>query len=172
MSKAPQAKAPEVPADQKAAAAAAAAMDRAVTPMDLQRFKGREYMVSDYVCTAHPHTEPEDLLKPEYWAHVSTHVTPRTSIEAWGDDGTWMARYVVLEAGRNWAKLHMTEKHRLTTVDVALTQAEAMSPYEITHRGPHCQWSVIRKKDNQVVHEGEATRDGAVNWLRERLKAE
>lgn len=146
--------------------------ERKVTPMDLVRFRGIEYMREHYLCTAHANTRPEDLLKPEYWAHVATLMRPRARIEAWADDGTWMAEYVVLEAGRNWARLFMLEKHFLTTADVAMTQADALSPYEIAHRGPHSKWSVIRKVDREVVHEGEETPDGAAAWTRERLKAE
>ena len=129
-------------------------------------------MRSEYLCTAHPNTTPEDLLAPEYWAHISAQLRPRDRIEAWANDGSWMAEYVVLEAGRNWARPHLLQVYHFTSGDQAMTQADAMSPYEILHRGPHCQWSVIRKVDREVMHEGEATMDGAVAWLKERLKAE
>lgn len=146
--------------------------ERKVTPMDLVRFKGIEYMREHYLCTAHENTRPEDLLKPEYWAHVATLMRPRSRIEAWANDGTWVAEYVVLEAGRNWARLFMLGSHFLSTRDVALTQVEALSPFEITHRGPHSKWSVIRKSDREVMTEGHETQDGAEAWVRERLKAE
>lgn len=148
------------------------AVERTVTPADLQRFKQRNFEVSDYVYTAHAHTTPEDLLSLDYWAHIAQQLTPRARIEAWANDGSWMAEYVVLDTGRNWAKLALLNKFSLATVDAAQAQAEAMSPYAIEHRGPHCKWSVIRRSDKEVVHEGEETRQGAANWLRERLKAE
>lgn len=147
-------------------------VDRGVTPADKQRFKARNFEVNDYVYTAHENTVPEDLLAPDYWAHISQELTQRARIEAWANDGAWMAEYVVLDTGRNWAKLHLLHKYQLTRLDPAQAEAEAASPYSIEHRGPHSKWSVLRKSDSAVVHEGEETRDGAAGWLRERLKAE
>lgn len=149
------------------------AEERKVQPMDAIRFKGAEFVRTHYVCTAHEGTRPEDLLEPEYWAHVSEQMRPRTRVEAWANDGTWMLELVVLEAGRAWARLQVVAgPHQFTTADVAQTQAEMMSPYAIEYRGPHCKWSVIRKSDRQVLHEQEETRDGASGWLREHMKAQ
>ena len=158
--------------DQAAAPKSPPAAERKVTPMDEMRFKGAEYAREQWLVTAHENTTPKDLLEPSYWAHVATKLRPRARIEAWANDGTWLAEYVVLEAGRNWAKLHLLSVHHLTTADVAQTQADLLSAYEVTFRGGHCLWSVIRKIDREVVHEGEQTMDGAVAWLKERLKAE
>lgn len=147
-------------------------VERGVTPADKQRFKQRNFEVSDFVYTAHENTVPEDLLRQDYWAHIAQELTPRARIEAWANDGSWMAEYVVLDTGRNWAKLHLLAKHQLSKLDPAQAEAEAASPYSIEHRGPHAKWSVLRKSDNEVVHEGSETREGAATWLRERLKAE
>ena len=144
---------------------------RKVTPMELQRFKGSEYERAEYVCTAHDHTTPQDLLEPGYWAHVSTLLRPRARVEAWANDGTWMAEYVALEAGRNWARLHLLQVYHFTSGDMAMTQADAMTPYEITFRGPHSKWSVVRKSDRAVLHEGSDTARGATDWLTERMAA-
>jgi hypothetical protein len=164
--KTPAAKAPQ---DQ---AAPMKLVERGVTPADKLRFKQRNFEVNDFVYTAHANTLPEDLLKQDYWAHIAQEITPRARIEVWANDGSWMAEYTVLDVGRNWAKVHMLHKHQLSKLDPAQAEAEAASPYSIEHRGPHARWSVLRKSDNEVVHEGEETRDGAATWLRERLKAE
>lgn len=147
------------------------AVEKGATPADMQRLRGREFEVNEYVYTAHEGTQPKDLLSPEHWAHVATQFRPRDRVEAWANDGTWMAEFVVLEAGRNWSRLYQLTEHRLTTADVAMTQASQLDPYEIAHRGPHEKWSVIRKVDRAVVHSGEETRDGADAWLKNRLKA-
>lgn len=145
--------------------------ERKVRAMDIARFRGEEFLRSKWLATAFEHTTPEDLLKPDYWAHVSTHLRPRDRIEAWADDGTWMAEYVVLEAGRNWARLSIVSVHRFTNADQAMTHADALAPYEITHRGVHSKWSVIRKSDRQVMSEGYDTMRGATDWLAEHMKA-
>ncbi len=146
-----------------------AVVERKATPADMLRFKGREFVVNDYAYTAHPNTQPEDLLAPEYWAHVATQLRVRDRIEVWADDASWIAEYTVLEAGRNYAKLHMLWTQPLSS---PMDMAEAQSPYEIVFRGPHAKWSVVRRSDKAVVHDGEEQRDGAAHWVRERLKAE
>ena len=146
-------------------------VERKVRPMEDARFKGAEYGRELWLCTAFENTRPEDLTEPAYWAHLAMKLRPRARIEAWADDGTWLAEYVVLEAGRTWARVRMLQVYHLGTEDVAMTHAEAMSPYEITFRGPHAQWSVIRKSDREVLHDAEATQEGAVEWLKQRMKA-
>ena len=110
-------------------------------------------------------TLPEDLLKPEYWAHVAAQLRPRERIEAHSIDGTWFAEYLVLGVDRTWAKVHMLSKHSLTTPDIALSQAEAVSPYEVKWRGPVAKWSIVRKSDNAVQAEG-MDKDQALDWLK------
>lgn len=141
-------------------------------PIEMTRVAEAEFKRTTWVMTAFEATDPKDLLKPEYWAHVSSKMRAWDRVEVRADDGTWYAEYLVLEAGRNWARMFLLEAYHLTTADVAQTQADAMSPYEVAHRGPHRMWSVIRKIDREVIHDGEQTMDGAVSWLRERLKAD
>lgn len=148
------------------------AEERKVRAMEMARFTGEEFSRERWVCTAFERTNPEDLLKPEYWAHVATKLTPRSRIEAWADDGSWMAEYVVLEAGRNWARVHLLNVSHFTSADIAQTLADHMSPYEITHRGPHAKWSVIRKSDRQVLSEGYETARAAAEYMDERVKAD
>lgn len=145
--------------------------ERKVRQIEAPRFAGLEYGREAWLATAFANTTPQDLLDPSYWSHVSMKMRPRARIEAWADDGTWMAEYVVLDCGRNWAKLHLLAVHHLTTADVATSQADAMSPYEVTFRGHHAKWSVIRKTDRAVMHEGSETMMAATTWLQERLKA-
>jgi hypothetical protein len=146
--------------------------DRKVQQISTIRFKPAEQISLTFIATAHENTFPEDLLDPAYFAHVASDLRPYYKIEARADDGTWFAEFLVLEVGRNWVRTYMLAKHMLTTSDVAMTQAAALSPYEVKWRGPHCKWSVIRKADKSVVHEGEESQPGADKWMLERLKAE
>lgn len=146
--------------------------ERKVRPMEAPRFRAIEYMRSEYLCTAFEDTTPQDLLEPSYWAHMSAQFKPRDRIEAWANDGTWMAEYVVLEAGRNWAKLHLLTVYHLTTSDQAMTKADQMTPYSIEWKGPHGKWTVIRKSDLQTMSEGHETLQAATDWITNRMKAE
>lgn len=147
------------------------AEERKVEQLNPTRMADAEYQRNIHVVTAHANTLPEDLLDPAYWSHVATRMKAWDHIEARANDGTWYAEYIVLEAGRTWVKTHMLRSASLTSADVATSQATAMMPYEVVFRGPHCMWSVVRKADREVMHEGEGTQGGAIDWLNERLKA-
>lgn len=167
--KEPQAKM-EAPTQQ----AAPAAQQKKLEAIDSSRFSEASFKRAEYLVTAPAGMEPGDLLDPMVWAHVAAQLQPWCRIEARANDGTWFAELLVLEASRNWARVHILHAYNLTTSDVSQSLAAAgqLMPYEILHRGPHSQWSVIRKLDRSVMHEGEATQQGAINWLRDRMVAE
>lgn len=161
----------EAKMDPKAKTKETEQVERKVEQLNPSRMKEATYERTEWVITAHENTEPADLQEPAYWSHVASKLRPWDKIEARANDGTWYAVLIVLESGRNWARVKLIENHNLTTSDVAQSQANASSPYDITYRGPHSKWSVVRKADNEVMHEGEATRDGANAWANERMKA-
>lgn len=146
-------------------------VERKVEQLNPIRMKEGQYERTVWVITAHENTYPQDFTDPAYWSHVASKLRPWDRIEARANDGTWYAELIVLEAGRNWARVQLLSAISLTTADIAMTQSNKLSAYEIVFRGPHSQWSVIRKADREVVHEGETTQGGAVNWLNERMKA-
>ena len=145
--------------------------DRKVEQLNPTRMKEAEFERQTYFAKAHENTKPEDLLDRAYWAHVATRLKPWDKVEVVANDGTWWAEFLVLEAGRTWAKVEMLRHKSLTASDVSASQATAMTPYEVVHRGTDSKWSVIRKSDRAVMHEGEETQGGAIDWLNERLKA-
>lgn len=150
---------------------AAPSEDRKVEQLNPTRMKEAEFERQTYFAKAHENTHPEDLLDRAYWAHVATRLKPWDKVEVVANDGTWWAEFLVLEAGRTWAKVEMLRHKSLTASDVSASQATAMTPYEVVHRGTDSKWSVIRKSDRAVMHEGEETQGGAIDWLNDRLKA-
>lgn len=140
-------------------------------PLASTRIKEAEFLRKMYVADCDIGTRPEDLLDPAYWAHVSVRFKPMDRIEARAADGTWLAELVVLESSRTWARCHMLSCHNLTSTDVSMSQAttaeakgDAEPVYEVVHRGPR-KWSVVRRSDREVMHEGEARREGAEAWI-------
>ena len=145
--------------------------ERKVEQINPVRMEEAQFTQTIYFAKAHANTRPTDLLEPAYWAHVAAKLKPWSEIKVVADDGSWWAHYIVLEAGRTWARVHMLMTTSLTSADVSASQAAAMAPYEVCYRGEHMKWSVVRKADHEVVHEGEGTQGGAIDWLTERLKA-
>jgi len=129
----------------------------------------------DYASTRHDAmipqgVTPEQLLQPEFWSHHGVKLRPFDEIRARAEDGTWLAYYVVLDCSRTWAKVHQLALHRLTTADVAMTQASeaevraVVKAHEVRFNQGQ-KWHVIRKLDRQVVQEQIAEKDAAIAWL-------
>lgn len=113
---------------------------------------------------------PEAMKDPAFWAHRAMKMKPMDEIRARAEDGTWMANLVVLDSSRTWVRVMVVNVTKLTTGDVALTQASAddvkaiATKHKIIHRGPH-KWSVVRISDSAVMHQGEAEKENAQAWL-------
>lgn len=159
------------------ASAAPAEKKRDAAQLAPIRLQEADFGRTVFVCTAMPGTLPEDLAHQAYWAHVAPSLKPWARIEVRADDASWYAECLVLEAGRNWANVKTLHCWNLSGEDIARTSAAIAAeyaglPYEVKFRGEHCLWSVLRKADAAVMHEGEATKAGADQWLRERMKAD
>jgi hypothetical protein len=84
------------------------------------------------------------LLVPAFWAHHALKLKPLDEIRAHAEDGTWLANYVVLDCSRTWAKVQQLSLHRLTTADVAQTQASR----------PRCRPSSTRTRSCTAARTG------------------
>ena len=109
---------------------------------------------------------PQDLLNPAFWAHHAVRLRPMNEIRARAIDGTWIADLVVLDCSRTWARVHILAVHRLTTGQVAETQASEqdvkayIEGHKVVYRGQH-KWSITRNSDKAVIEEGIAEQDVA-----------
>jgi hypothetical protein len=131
-----------------------APVERKVEALTKTNFEEAEFKISRYSAIIPIGTFPEDLLMPEYWAHVTAFMRPWQRIEAHSEDGTWFAEYIVLSVDRAWARVRMLGKYNLTSNDVALSQAEKLSQsgFEVKWRGA-AKWSVIRTADSAIMKE-------------------
>lgn len=136
------------------------------------RFANAEFERSTWVITAEEGTIPDDVLNPDYYAHVAAKLRPYDHIEIRANDGTWLAQLLVLDVSRLWAKVHRLHLHTLTTVDVSQSNLERALPYYVQHKGPHDKWVVIRRSDSQAVSTGHGTPEEAHNWMVNRIRAD
>lgn len=136
----------------------------------------------DYASTRHDAmipqgVAPDELLKPEFWAHQAVKLRPMDEIRARAEDGTWLAYYVVLDCSRTWAKVHQLALHRLTTSDVAMTQASeaevraVVKAHEVRFDQGR-KWNIVRKSDRQVVQDQIADKDSALAWLEKHARSQ
>jgi len=138
-----------------------------LAPNDLANF---EYISTRYDAKIQQGVTPEELLAPAFWAHHAMKLKPMDELRARAEDGTWVAYLIVLDASRTWARVQLLSVHRLTTADVAMSQANEgqvkaiKEAHKIAWRGPH-KWSVVRITDDNVLHDGEQQKDLAHAWL-------
>ena len=153
------------------APAVATSKPRPMEAISPTRMKAAEYVRNDHVVIAHATNTPEDLVRPEYYAHVADKLKARDRITVWADNANWMAELVVLEVGRGWARAHpisLTEFGNTASIKGLTIERDG---YRVAHRGEHSQWSIIRLSDSEVVSENHGTQGGAVDWLDNHLKA-
>lgn len=115
-------------------------------------------------------TKLDDLLEPEYWAHVARRVNPHDIIEVVPVDGSFFARFFVLNVGKLSVKLYKLEYCELNAAPVGSAAPKATSLFEPKFSGP-LKWNVIRKSDKQVVSSKPfQTREEAEEWIEKNSK--
>lgn len=133
--------------------------------------QGAEFVRFEWVARVAHGIRPEQLLVPEYWAHHAASLAPFAEIIVHAEDGSWYARYLVLDCSRTWAKVKpILGPVFLTTQDQSLTEASnaeveaEKAKYQLTFRGQH-KWSVVRLADKAVMHEGSQQKEDAAKEL-------
>jgi len=127
-----------------------------------------EYKRRQWFCEAADGVLLEDVMKPEFWAHVASKMTPFDRIEVVSVDGTWAADLMVIATGRTAAKV--VSLHQYSFVGGYADMSRVNTTHEVKHRGPR-RWSIIRIADSAVVKEDIATREDADRILADYLKA-
>jgi hypothetical protein len=125
------------------------------------RVKSAEYVRNIFSATPEIGTTFEDILKPEYWAHVAASFHPTDRIEVLAEDGSWFAELFIVSCGKNWAKV-------CTMRFVELSESVAETPedaYRVIWRGAVHKHSVVRKSDSAVIKAEFPTAADAKKWL-------
>lgn len=139
-----------------------------VISIEPARMQLAEQWRQEWVANAPEGATVEDIVKPEFWALMSSQFKPYDRIEVRADDGSWMAELVVLNCDRTWAKVCLLKEYKLASTEAIQTPN---AKYEIKWRGPHHKWSVIRLADDNCIKSECATREEAAFWLKEHDKA-
>lgn len=116
----------------------------------------------DWVVDAEEGTTEEEVLDPQYWAHMASQLQPMDRIDVRAETGDWLLELIVINRGRNWAQVHLAAKHDLAP------RAEIMPAavkHEIKWKGTGKKFCVIRLADSAVVQEGFEDRLVAAQWL-------
>jgi hypothetical protein len=160
------------PKSTPAAAAASKKREKPLPPLHADRMKSTEYTRNIWQVTPEVGTEPEELLAPEYWAHLAQNLRQRDRIEAWCEDLKWYAEYLVLDVGRNWAKVHLCENTVEELRQFEPRRVDMILPgHSVSYKGLHAKWCVVRDADKVILKDKCETEGDALSWLSNHAKS-
>ena len=102
-------------------------------------------------------TKYDDLLTPEYWAHVAKTLRPGDKIEVIAEDSSFWAELFVLATANQAAAVVEIRKVALQSVELP----DAQAGVKVEWKGPNLKWCVYRTKDNERIQSGIDTRMAA-----------
>jgi len=117
----------------------------------------------DWVVDAEEGTRIEDVLDPMYWAHTAARFSPYDRIEVRIDTGEWLLDLIVLQAGRNYARVHLAAKHDLAGASAEVPAGSVK--HKVEWKGTHKKWCVIRIADSAMLQEGLQSKELAAEWM-------
>jgi hypothetical protein len=114
-----------------------------------------------------PHgTNPNVLLRPDFWAHViDKGLRVHDIIEVIPESGEWFAVLWVIDVGRIHARVKMIDLHMASDDE----QTAAADGFKIEYRGA-AKWVVMRLSDKSFLFRDLPTRQAAEGKLAEYLK--
>ncbi len=125
---------------------APAAPVRRITLIE-KNFQRKDYVSTDYWLTVEDGHNFEDLLNPDYFAHVARKLRTNTMIYANAADGRFFAILRVTSSSDNWAKVQVIHK-----VDEAVEIGDP-TPDRGLYKIDHTQtgWRVIHRDTGTVL---------------------
>lgn len=137
-----------------------------MTQLAPHRFKQSEVVRNQWNAQPEHATPMEAMLEPGYWAHVSAMLNVGDHIYALSLDKTWHAAFLVIDAGKLYAKVVPIPGLCFEIKQAQIFDLEIPAGYEIPFRGETLKWCVVRGKD--VLKEGLEKREAEL-WLKEHL---
>lgn len=136
--------------------------EKRVVILNPQRMGLREERRQDWVVNAEMGTKIEDVLDPQYWAHIAKQITEYARIEVLEETGEWLLDLLVINKGPNWAQVHVL--HRFELVQRSDLMPAALK-HEVVWKGPQLKWCVIRIADSEAIQKELASKIAAGEWL-------
>ena len=114
-------------------------------------------------------TTVEQLQDPGYWANCARNLNPWDEIVVRDEEGTYLARFVVLEKGNMYARVKLLPGYPLLLqVSEPDVDSSVPSGYEVKWTGPHTKYAVVR--DGNKLRDRFDNKGSASAWIREHLK--
>jgi hypothetical protein len=140
----------------------------AVVPaIGADKFKLAEYAEVTWHGVVPDNVTPDDLTRPDFWAHVAARLQPGMLIHVDCEDRSWYAHGKVLDADRTWAKIDFYMVRQVEAVPEKSAEDDEFMVKFIPASG----WRVIRKSDRVVIKEGLASKIEGLTYIKNYRKA-
>lgn len=133
-----------------------------------QRMGLAEQLRQDWVVNAEEGTAVQDVLDPSYWAHMAAQLQVYDHIEVRLETGAWLLELIVLDVGRNYARVYVAQKYDFAEVDV--TAPSNAITHRVDWKGPQRKHVVIRLSDSAVLQEGFSDKKEAIAWMENHIR--
>jgi hypothetical protein len=120
-------------------------------------------------------TKIEDVLKPEYWAHVASKLKPRCRIEVLAEDNSYFAELLVITCGKTFASVtvlrYIDLSGKVPKPETASDKTEGLDEFNtadhyVDYVTGQSRGRVIQRSSKNVVKEGFASKKDAAVWMR------
>lgn len=130
------------------------AQESALQPQDFAR--------SVYCLSVDRGVSLEEVLKPDFWAHVAYRLKPSDRIDVYTEDSSYYAELLVVGTNRTNASVVVIHKIDLAkSVRTIGVPVDSASQYEVVWGTPATKYQVIRKADGFVFSNGHADANAA-----------
>lgn len=139
--------------------------------------KGASYAGAEYRVTPKTNETIEDITTPLYWANVASILKTYDEVTAIWEDGSKMAKLLVLSTAPLSATMFVLSMHNLRedrkkavvepkkeTVAEVKKEESVNVGLDVVHRGTIKKWCVVRKQDKAMLKEGFDLKTDAEDW--------
>lgn len=116
----------------------------------------------DWVVDAEAGTKVEQVLDPQYWAHMASLMQQFDHIEVRLETGEWVLDLMVTDVGRNYAHVKLRDQLDLGSTE---KRDDPSALHEVRYLGSHRKHGVVRISDGAVIQEGISKKLDAQTWM-------
>ena len=129
------------------------------------RFSETEHKNHSWTITVEDGTSIEDVLNPAFLANVAHNLRPYDIIHVRVDSDEWYTQLLVVDCGRNWAKMIKLLEVKLAYEGEEPPVGVHTGLFTVEFKGQHNKWCVIRQSDKALIKEQCASKQEANAWL-------
>jgi hypothetical protein len=118
-----------------------------------------------WLATAYGDVTEAEITNHAFWAHISRLIRPSDEIIVIPESNEWRMHLYVIRVDKVGADVAILSKHDFR--EMAKEALDGSDPFTIRWRGPHRGYGVIRKETSEVIQDGFASKEAALEFMRD-----